>query len=40
MQIAALRDNIHEITKPIFKAKQETYHRFVFYWISPESGKG
>ena len=37
-------DNLHEISKPIFrekklKKKKEKY-QFVVCWIGPESGKG
>ena len=37
MQIVALGDNLHEMSKPIFWGK---CHQNVVYWICPESGKG
>ena len=34
------RDNLHEISNPVFYEKQEKYHQFVVWWINLESGKG
>ena len=40
MQIVALGGNLHEMSKPIFLEKVETYSRFDACLICLESGKG
>ena len=42
MQIVSNRDNLHEISNPVFweKKKSEKYNQLAVCWIIPENGKG
>ena len=40
MQIVFFRDNLHEVSEPIFWKKLEKYRQFVICWISSGTGNG
>ena len=39
-QVESREYSLHEMSEPIFREKEEKYHQFVVFWISPENGKG